>query len=166
MRARAAAAGSIAGERRQVRRLLLVGAPQRERGGDRAGGQGGDGDAEVALGERLGDEGAGHRGALVGESAERLRDAEDREADLVAGVQHLGRRGAGRVGLGGGGAHDLGGQLGTTSTSICSSSVGVRSKTPPAPARHRRGCRPSPLAGAGEGAAGGGRRTEAAAGDA
>ena len=158
--------GFVAGERRQVRRLLLVGPPQRERGGDRAVRQGGDGDAEVTLREGLGDEGAGHRGALVGETAECLGDTEDREADLVAGLQHLGRRGAGGVRVGGRGADHLGGQLGHRVDEQLLVLGRGQVEDAPAPGGIGTGARPAPLPRAGEGAACGGRRTEAAAGDA
>ena len=63
------------------------------------------------MAERLGDEGAGHRRALLHDAAERLGHAEDRQADLLGGGEHLGGCGAGLVGRGGGRAQHLGGEL-------------------------------------------------------
>src|SRR4029453_14764914 len=63
----------VSGERGKVGRLLLVGAPQADRGGDRAGGERGDRQPHVAAGERLRDERPGHRRALLGDAAEGLR---------------------------------------------------------------------------------------------
>jgi hypothetical protein len=60
----------VAGERRQVGLLLLVGAPQTDRGGDGAGREGRHGEPHVALGECLGDQRAGHRRAFLGDAAE------------------------------------------------------------------------------------------------
>ena len=102
---------AVLGEGRQVGLLLGLGAPQAQRRGDRARRQGGQGDAHVALAQGLGHERAGHRRALLGDTAEGLGDAEDRQADLQARLQDgLGGL-AGLVGLRGRRAHDLLGVL-------------------------------------------------------
>ena len=83
----------VAGERGEVGGLLLVGAPQGQRGRDGARGQRGHGQAHVALAEGLVDEGAGHRRALGGDAAEVLGHPEDRQPDLEGGLEQLvGRR--------------------------------------------------------------------------
>ena len=100
------------GEGRQVGRLLLLGAPQRQRRADRGRRQHRDRQAHVALGQRLGHQGPGDGRALGGDAAEVLGDAEDRQADLVGRGQQLLRCLAGLVGVGRGGSYDLGGELG------------------------------------------------------
>ena len=102
----------VAGEGREVGLLLLVGAPGGDRGGDGARGEVGDGQPEVALGQRLGHQRAGHHRALLGDAAERLGHAEQRQPDLVRGLEHLVGGGAGDVRVGGGRAQHLGGELG------------------------------------------------------
>ena len=72
----------------------------------------GDRQPQVAVRQRLGDQRAGHRGALLGDAAELLGHAEDRQPDLEAGLEHVLGGGAGLVGVGGGRAHHLGGELG------------------------------------------------------
>ena len=154
----------VTGERRQVGDLLLVGAPQRDRRGDRARGQRSDRDAEIALGQSLRDERAGHRRALVGQTAERLGDAEDGKADLVAGPQHCLRRRAGSVSRRGGRADHLGGELGDDVDEHLLVVRGCQVEDAAVRGRARAvACTAAP-AGPGEGAASGGRRTEAAAG--
>ena len=143
VRASAAAGTSSAGEGREVGLLLLVGAPGGERRRDGAGSQRGDGEAEVALRQRLGHQGAGHHGALLRDAAERLGHAEQRAArsrwrpsSTSAGAAQATSASA-AAGRSTSAASSV-----TTSTSICSSSVGVRSKTPRGGARSRPACRP------------------------
>ncbi len=66
----------VADERGQVGGLLLGVAPQHERVRDGGGGQAGDREAHVAVGERLGDQRAGGDGPLAAHPAERLGHAE------------------------------------------------------------------------------------------
>ena len=68
----------LAGERRQVGRLLVGVAPEAERGGDGGRREGGDGEAHVAVGERLGDQHGGDGRALLDHAAELLGHAEHR----------------------------------------------------------------------------------------
>ena len=102
----------VAGEGGQVGLLLLLVAPQREGGADGAGRERRDGEAHVAVRERLGDEGAGHRGPLGGDAAELLGDAQDGEPDVQAGLEDRHGSGGRVVGLAGGGSDHLGGELG------------------------------------------------------
>ncbi len=82
----------LAGEGGQVGRLLLGRAPEPDRGGDRAGGEGRVGDPHVAVGERLADQHAGRRRAFFHHPAELGRDAEHRDAELGRLGEDLGRR--------------------------------------------------------------------------
>ena len=165
--ASAAAADVVAGERRQVGLLLLVGPPQRRARwrpsrapGWRRRGPGRPGRAPRRRGCRP-SRSAPRRCRRATPGRPRIGSPISRPA-----VEHLVGRGAGRrrrrrpPGRTTSAANSV-----TTSTSICSSSVGVRSKTPLAGAAPGAGAGPPPLAGAGEGAAGGGRRAEPAAGD-
>ena len=122
---------SLAGEGRQVGLLLLLGAPEPERGGDGAGREGRDGEPHVAVGERLGDEGAGHRRALLHDAAERLGHAEDRAGRSPGRPRgrRPGRRRRRRPRRPPGRSTSAANSA-TTSTSICSSSVGVQVEDP------------------------------------
>jgi hypothetical protein len=80
----------LAAEGRQVGRLLLGGAPVADRRGDGAGGEDGIGDTHVAVGERLGDQGAGRSRLLVHDAAELLGDAEHVDSQLVRLREQLG----------------------------------------------------------------------------
>ena len=93
----------LAHERGQVGGLLLGVAPQAERGRDRGRGQAGDGDAHVALGQRLAHQHGGGRGALRHGTAELLGDADHGQAELVGLTEQLIGCGTRRVGLAGDG---------------------------------------------------------------
>ena len=87
--ASAAAGTLVAGEGREVGRLLLVGAPQRRaRWRPRRGRASATASPRSPLRERLGHQRAGHRRALLGDAAERLGHAEDRQPDLEARLEH------------------------------------------------------------------------------
>ena len=154
----------VPAERREVGLLLLIGPPQAEGGGDRAGRQRRDGEPQVSVAQGLGDQRTGHRGAVREDPAECVRQAQDREPELLPGAQHLRRCRARGVGLRGGGPHHLGGELagdveqqllvlarGQVEDPAGGSGRGAQARGP-------RGADPL------EGAPGGGGRAEAAAG--
>ena len=154
----------LAGEGGQVGRLLVGAAPVADRGRDGAGRERRVGDPEVAVGERLADQDAGHRGLLVHDAAELLGDAEHVDAEL---------RRSGRAAPSGSrrsaSASSAAGRIFSSakerpaSWNICCSSSGVTSKRPARLARRLAG-RFAQLLGRLEGAAGGGRGAEAALG--
>ena len=121
----------LAGEGRQVGRLLLGAAPEADRGGDGAGGERGVGDAHVAVGERLADQHAGDGGLLVHDAAELLGDAEHVDAEL-GGL----RRAAPPASAQSASASSAAGRTFSAakarpaSWNICCSSSGARSKRP------------------------------------
>ena len=102
----------VAGERGQVRRLLVGVAPQRRaRWRRRAGRERGDREAHVAVGERLGGEHGRDRRALADRAAELLGDAEHREPELARLAEQLVGARARGVGVGAAGPQPLGGEL-------------------------------------------------------
>ena len=153
---------AVAGERGQVGLLLGLGAPEPDGGGDGARGEGGDGEAHVAVRQGLGDEGAGGRRALLHDAAELLGHTEGGQADVLGGGQDLRRGRARLVGRGGGGPQHLGGQL-ADHVEEHRLVVGRREVEDAA----RRGvggtCPGRAPSGAGEGPTGGGRHPEAVA---
>ena len=102
----------VADERRQVGRLLLLVAPQHQRVAHAGRGQAGDGQAHVAVCERLGDQDAGGGRALGPHAAQALGDADQGDAELGhRALDDLRRRLARVVGRRGGRAQLLGGEL-------------------------------------------------------
>ena len=154
----------LAGEGGQVGGLLLGAAPVADRGGDGAGGERRVGDAHVAVGERLADQDAGHRGLLVHDAAELLGDAEHVDAEL-GGLRRAARpasrsRRRPRARPGGPSPRR---RRGRASWNICCSSSGLRSKRP-VDLLVLLARRFAQLLGRLEGAPGGGRRAEAVLG--
>ena len=121
----------LAGEGGQVGRLLLGGAPVADRGRDGAGGERRVGDPEVAVGEGLADQDAGHGRLLLHDAAELLGDAEHVDAELSR-LRRAARAGSSSSAS----ASSAAGRIFASAKSrpaswnICCSSSGVTSKRP------------------------------------
>ena len=101
----------LAGELGQVGGLLAGTAPVGEGRRDATGGQDRKGQAHVAVRQRLGDQGVGHRAAVSGDAVEVLGDVDGGDAEFGGlGDQVRGVRG-GIVGIVCGGSQDLLGEL-------------------------------------------------------